>query len=189
MNYDIVVLASGNGSTFLALINGCKHANIVGLITDKPNCYAAYRARLAGIACTVLPPHKGEEREAYDLRLAEEIEKYKPQLVVMAGFMRILTGCVINRFLVTNIHPSLLPAYKGLNTYGRALGTDDEEHGTTVHWATEELDGGPIIAQFKVPILPGDTAQILQERTQAVERIFYPEVVDLIAQGKYAAFA
>ena len=180
--YPTVVLASGNGSTFQAIVEQCQVAEVRALVSDKPNCYAIQRADNLGII-----HHASGDRNKENLfrLLANMVEYYHPELVVLAGFMRILPPSFIDRFpRIVNIHPALLPKFKGLNTYQRALDAGEKVHGTTVHLVTEELDSGPILAQESVPILEHDTAETLQARTQEVERVLYPKVIDSIARGE-----
>lgn len=169
-----VVLASGNGSTFQALLDCCEHAEIVALATNNPNAYALERAKKAGIPYAVCE-HK---------KIAQCVYYHNPTLVVLAGYMRILDANFLKSFPNTvNIHPSLLPKLKGLGTYDRAIATGEREHGTTVHWVVEELDSGPIIAQESFPIWPTDTAEVLMDKTKEIEQDLYPRVVDDIAAG------
>ena len=185
MKKRVVVLASGSGSTFEAIVKNCQDVEIVALICDVPGAYVLKRAEKLGIPARVVPRTPGEKREEHDLRVGDAVKAFRPDLVVLAGYMRILTSVFITRFPdgITNIHPSFLPKFRGLNTYQRALDAGETVHGTTVHWVIEDLDAGPIIAQRSVPILEDDTAETLQERTQAVERELYPYIIDQIAQG------
>lgn len=172
---DAVVLASGNGSTFQAILDTCEHINVRALITDNLKSYALERAKTAHLPYAVTE-HK-------DVRKA--VQYFAPELVILAGYMRILDEAFIRTYPhIVNIHPSLLPKYKGLDTYERVLAAGDEEHGTTVHWVNADLDAGEIIAQETVLVSPEDTIASLQERTQEVERELYPRVIDQIANGE-----
>lgn len=170
-----VVLASGNGSTFQSLLDKCKHANIVALVSNNEHAYAVTRAKLAGIPYCI-----GKHSQ-----IAQMTYYHDPELVVLAGYMRILDKEFLTRFPNTvNIHPSLLPKFKGLGTYDRALSAGEKEHGTTVHWVVEELDAGPIIAQRSFPIEDDDTTDSMMELTKNIEAELYPQVVDKIALGE-----
>ncbi|MDO3384557.1 phosphoribosylglycinamide formyltransferase [Gilvimarinus sp. SDUM040013] len=186
----VVVLISGSGSNLQALIDGQSSAGlpieIAAVISNRPNVKGLERAAQAGIEAITLD-HKGfESREAFDAALAEHIDSYRPDLIVLAGFMRILTPAFTQRYCgrMLNIHPSLLPKYQGLNTHQRALDAGDSEHGVTVHFVTAELDGGPAAIQAVVPILAGDDASILASRVQAQEHVIYPMAVQWFAEGK-----
>jgi len=171
----VVVLASGNGSTFQALLDNCEHANICALVTNNVNSYALQRAKNAGIPYSVCKHDQVQLNTWY----------HQPDLVVLAGYMRILTGTFVRRFPNTvNIHPSLLPKYKGLGTYDRVLSAGDTVHGTTIHWVVEDLDAGPIIAQESFPVWSNDTVEILMDKTKDIEQELYPKVVDKIATGE-----
>lgn len=167
-------MASGNGSTFQALLDTCEHAEIVALVTNNPEAYAVKRAQDAGIPYAIC-------KHAH---IAQCVWYHNPELVVLAGYMRILDSRFVRMFPNTvNIHPSLLPKLKGLGTYDRAISNGEREHGTTVHWVVEELDSGPIIAQESFPIWSADTAEILMDKTKEIEQELYPKVVDDIASG------
>ncbi len=171
----VVVLASGNGSTFQALLDNCEHAKIAALVSNNPNAYALERAQKAGIPYCVCKHQHVQLNTWY----------HTPDLVVLAGYMRILDGDFVRWFPNTvNIHPSLLPKYKGLGTYDRALADGATEHGTTIHWVDEELDAGPIIAQESFPVWSNDTVEILMDKTKDIEQSLYPKVVDKIATGE-----
>lgn len=185
MTDRVVVLASGDGSTFEAIVKACKEAKIVALICDVPGAKVLKRAYKLGIQSRVIARVLGEKREDYDKRLAVVVGGFAPDLVVLAGFMRILTEEFLSKFeKTTNIHPSLLPKFKGLHTYSRALAEGESVHGTSVHEVIVDLDAGPILAQRTVPILPDDTEDTLQQRTQTEERDLYPKIIDLVVSGK-----
>ncbi len=179
----IVVLLSGNGSNCQALIDNAKNYEVTAVISDKDKAYGLVRAGKAGIATTVLSKIPEETRENYDERLAKLIQKYAPDLVVLAGFMRILTPGFIAQFpnQIVNIHPSLLPDYKGRHTHQRVLNDGQAKHGASIHLVTAELDGGPLIAQASLDVLPDETASQLQQRVHALEHQLYPSVIAQIA--------
>ncbi|MCT8126469.1 MULTISPECIES: phosphoribosylglycinamide formyltransferase [unclassified Alishewanella] len=187
---SIVVLISGSGSNLQALLDSCAAGfipgKITGVISNKANAFGLKRAEAAGISTAVLS-HKGfDSREDYDQALIAAIEQFKPDLIVLAGFMRILTAEFVQHFSgkLLNIHPSLLPKYQGLATHQRAIDAGDTEHGCSVHFVTEQLDGGPVILQAKVPIFPGDDASIVAERVHAQEHQIYPLVVRWFCQDR-----
>ncbi|WP_049721328.1 phosphoribosylglycinamide formyltransferase [Gilvimarinus polysaccharolyticus] len=186
----IAVLISGSGSNLQALIDGQQSGDlpieIVAVISNRPEVRGLERARAAGITAITLD-HKGfDSREAFDLALTEQLEQLQPKLVVLAGFMRILTPAFTNHFAgrMLNIHPSLLPKYQGLHTHQRALEAGDAEHGVTVHFVTAELDGGPAAIQAVVPVLDTDTADTLAARVQQQEHIIYPKAVRWFCEGR-----
>lgn len=183
MSSRIVVLISGGGTNLQAIIDACKTesypGNVVGVISNIPTAYGLTRAKEATIETSTLSHKDFDSREAYDQSLIKVIEKYNPDVIVLAGFMRILTPAFVQNFQgkLLNIHPSLLPKYQGLNTHQRAIDAGDTEHGVSVHYVTEELDGGPVILQAKVPIFSGDTAEDLASRVHEQEHRIYPLVV------------
>lgn len=180
----IVVLISGQGSNLQALIDACQQgritANIVAVISNVPQAYGLQRAKEAGIATDVLEAKNFVDREAFDSALQQTIDQYQPDLIVLAGYMRILSNPLVQHYAgrMLNIHPSLLPKYPGLHTHRQAIDNGDSEHGTSVHFVTEQLDGGPVILQAKVPIFPGDEEDEVIERVQAQEHTLYPLVVN-----------
>ncbi len=181
--HPIIVFASGNGSTFDAIVRACKQVEVVALFSDQPLCYAVQRARDFGIEF-VAYDRQALKRDELDESFADQADRFEPKLIVLAGYMRILGPKFLRRYPKTlNIHPSLLPKYKGLNTYKRVLASGEMIHGTTVHQVTEELDDGPIVAQESVFIREGDTVDTLRERTQEVERRLYPKIIDQIVTG------
>lgn len=186
----VVVLISGSGSNLQALIDGTANhqlpIEIVAVISNRPDVLGLTRAKKAGIATQVLD-HKGfANREAFDAELMRVIDSYQPGLVVLAGFMRILTPEFTLHYLgkMLNIHPSLLPKFQGLHTHQRALDAGESHHGVTVHFVTAELDGGPAAIQAIVPVLPNDDAALLAKRVQRQEHIIYPLAVKWFAEGK-----
>ena len=179
----IVVLVSGEGSNLQALIDACQqgriNAQISAVFSNKSAAYGLERARLADIPAQALDVKAYEDRAAFDIALADAIEAYQPDLVVLAGYMRILTADFVQRFAgrMINIHPSLLPKYPGLHTHRQAIDNQDDEHGTSVHFVTEQLDGGPVILQAKVPVFSDDSEDDLVARVQTQVHNNFPLVV------------
>lgn len=179
----IVVLISGSGSNLQALIDAAElggiNGNIVAVISNKPEVYGLTRAENAGIATAVVDHRKFDGREAFEAELSKVINQYSPDLILLAGFMRILNSEFVQPYegKMLNIHPSLLPKYKGLHTHRRALENGDTEHGVSVHFVTAELDGGPVIAQRIVKVEESDNEQSLQQKVRQQEHQLYPEVV------------
>ncbi len=186
----IVVLVSGEGSNLQALIDACQqgriNAQISAVFSNKSAAYGLERARLADIPAQALDVKAYEDRAAFDMALADAIEAYQPDLVVLAGYMRILTADFVQRFAgrMINIHPSLLPKYPGLHTHRQAIDNQDDEHGTSVHFVTEQLDGGPVILQAKVPVFSDDSEDDLVARVQTQEHNIYPLVVSWFVEGR-----
>ncbi len=187
---NVVVLISGSGTNLQALIDakqkGDLAVNISAVISNRPNVKGLERAQLAGLETLVIDHTKFASRELFDCELRQRIDNYEPQLVVLAGFMRILTENFTRHYSarMLNIHPSLLPKYQGLNTHQRALEAGDQEHGVTVHFVTPELDGGPNVIQAIVPIDNGDTVESLAIKVQAQEHVIYPMAVNWFAQKR-----
>ena len=183
---NIVVLISGNGSNLQAIIDACKTNKIKGTVravfSNKADAFGLERARQAGIATHTLIASAFDSREAYDRELIHEIDMYAPDVVVLAGFMRILSPAFVSHYAgrLLNIHPSLLPKYPGLHTHRQALENGDEEHGTSVHFVTDELDGGPVILQAKVPVFAGDTEDDITARLEQVSKLENAEFMDLM---------
>lgn len=185
----LVVLISGSGSNLQAIIDavaGGLPAAIRAVISNQPAAYGLQRARQAGIPTRVLDHRDFSSREDYDRALADLVDSFHPQLIVLAGFMRILTADFVRRYhgRMLNIHPSLLPNYRGLHTHERVLQAGDREHGASVHYVTEELDGGPLVLQARVPVLAGDDADTLAARVLTREHLIYPKVIRWIAEGR-----
>ncbi|HDN2512746.1 MULTISPECIES: phosphoribosylglycinamide formyltransferase [Providencia] len=186
----IVVLISGSGSNLQSIIEGCQSGTIKGrivaVVSNQNTAYGLVRAQQAGIPAACLDAKAYSNRQAYDAALLALIEQYQPDLVVLAGFMRILSPDFVTHFTgkLLNIHPSLLPKYPGLHTHRKALENGDKEHGTSVHFVTEELDGGPVILQAKVPIFPEDTEADLIERVKTQEHTIYPLVVQWFSDNR-----
>lgn len=185
----IAVLISGNGSNLQALIDAAESpdypAEICVVISNVETAYGLTRAQNAGIPTVVIPHGNFERREAFDQMIDASLKTHGIELVVMAGFMRILSEWFVGEWAgkLINIHPSLLPKYKGLHTHARALEAGDVEHGATVHWVTPELDSGEIILQRAIPILADDTPQSLKERVHALEHQLYPEALKLAVKS------
>ncbi|MBA6117412.1 phosphoribosylglycinamide formyltransferase [Pseudomonas putida] len=187
---NVVVLLSGSGSNLQALIDSSCGADspvrIAAVIANRADAYGLQRAAAAGIATEVLEHTGFDGREAFDAALMARIDGFAPDLVVLAGFMRILSGGFVRHYQgrLLNIHPSLLPKYKGLHTHRRALEAGDAEHGCSVHFVTEELDGGPLVVQAVVPVAPGDTVESLAQRVHHLEHQIYPLAVHWFAEGR-----
>lgn len=186
----VVVLISGHGSNLQALIDATQSGRLPiqlsAVISNRADAFGLERARRTGIPSETVLPEEQPDRDRYDRALAEVIDEYKPDLVVLAGFMRILSAAFVRHYRgrIFNIHPSLLPKYRGLHTHRRALAAGDRLHGASVHFVTEELDGGPVVVQAEVPIEPGDDENVLAFRVQNVEHIIYPQAVRLFAEGR-----
>ncbi|OWQ42595.1 phosphoribosylglycinamide formyltransferase [Pseudomonas lactis] len=187
---DVVVLLSGTGSNLQALIDstrtGDSPVRIAAVISNRSDAYGLQRARDAGIDTRSLDHKVFDGREAFDSALIELIDAFNPKLVVLAGFMRILSADFVRHYegRLLNIHPSLLPKYKGMHTHQRALDAGDSEHGCSVHFVTEELDGGPLVVQAVVPVESGDSAQTLAQRVHTQEHRIYPLAVRWFAEGR-----
>ena len=186
----LVILISGSGSNLQSFIDACDEgtldAEITAVISNKPEAFGLSRAADAGIDTKVVD-HKGySDREDFDEALANAIDGYSPDLVILAGFMRILTAGFVNHFKgrLLNIHPSLLPKYPGLNTHQRAIDAGDQEAGATVHFVTEQLDGGPPVIQARVPILDTDDNHSLAKRVLVKEHQIYPLAAQWFAEGR-----
>lgn len=179
----MVILVSGRGSNLQALINAVRDeslpAKILAVISNEPGAPAVARARTARIPVHVIDHRQFPSREEFDRALMQQIDAYQPRLVALAGFLRILSEAFINHFhgRLINIHPSQLPAYPGLHTHARALADGAKSHGASVHFVTHEVDGGPVIIQASVPVLPDDTSDILAERVLAEEHRIYPQAI------------
>ena len=186
----IVILISGSGSNLQSFIDACSagivDGKIMAVISNRPGVKGLDRASAADIPNIVIDHRAFQSREEFDQHLAEVITSFTPDLVVLAGFMRILTDGFVNQFIgkLINIHPSLLPSYPGLNTHQRAIEAGDSIAGATVHFVTPELDGGPAILQAAVPILPKDAAVDLAARVLIVEHEIYPVVAQWYCQGR-----
>lgn len=186
----IVVLLSGGGSNLQAIIDavagGQLPVEIRAVISNRPAAQGLQRAARAGIPAKVLDHTAYASRADYDAALMACIDHYAPVLVVLAGFMRLLSDDFVNHYQgrLLNIHPSLLPKFKGLQTHQRAVDAGEREHGASVHFVTPELDGGPVILQARVPVKPGDSAEQLAARVLLQEHRIYPEVIRWFAEGR-----
>ena len=186
----VLVLISGSGSNLQALIDaqqsGKLPVELVAVISNRPDAKGLQRAERAGIPTQVVDHTRFDGRDSFDRALQQAIDAYAPDLIVLAGFMRILTEHFTRQYQgrMLNIHPSLLPKYQGLNTHERALQAGDREHGVSVHFVTAELDGGPVALQARVPVLPGDDASRLAQRVLQQEHRIYPLAVKWFAQGR-----
>lgn len=187
----LVVLISGNGSNLQAIIDYLLqhpelNTTICAVISNRPDAYGLIRAQQAHIPTVVVDHKQFESRDAFDQALIKTIDGYQPDLLVFAGFMRILTPDFIHHFLgrMINIHPSLLPKFQGINTHERALAAGETQHGCSVHFVTLELDSGPIILQGVVPVERDDTPTTLKDRVHAMEHLVYPQVIAWFAQRR-----
>ncbi|MGK9173343.1 phosphoribosylglycinamide formyltransferase [Yokenella regensburgei] len=187
---NIVVLISGNGSNLQAIIDACMQKKINGTIravfSNKADAFGLERAREAAIPAHALLASQFASREAFDRELMQEMDAYAPDLVVLAGYMRILSPAFVAHYAgrLINIHPSLLPKYPGLHTHRQVLENGDEVHGTSVHFVTDELDGGPVILQAQIPVFEGDTEEEITARVQTQEHAIYPLVVSWFLEGR-----
>ncbi len=186
----VAVLISGSGSNLQAILDwqasrgsACGY-EVVGVLANRADAYGLTRAHAVNVPTRVLEHTRFDSREAFDTALVEAVDVWQPDLVVLAGFMRILTPIFTDHYLgrAVNIHPSLLPKYRGLHTHRRALEAGDAEHGLSIHFVTSELDGGPLIYQQAIPIHPEDSEETLQQRVHAEEHKAYPRVVEALAR-------
>lgn len=186
MTCRVVVLLSGRGSNFRAIAEAGLPVEIVAVISNRPQAAGLTWARERGLQAVALDHTEFAEREMFDTKLADEIERHQPDLVVLAGYMRILSPAFIARFedRLLNIHPSLLPAFPGLKTHERALAEGVKIHGCTVHFVTAQLDHGPIVIQAAVPVRTDDTPDTLAARVLAQEHRIYPQAVRWFAEGR-----
>jgi phosphoribosylglycinamide formyltransferase-1 len=186
----LVVLISGSGSNLQAFIKaietGRLKARIAAVISNRAEAYGLRRAADAGIPTDIVSHRLFDNRENFDRVLQDKIDAFQPDLVILAGFMRILTPNFVRHYQgrMLNIHPSLLPLYKGIHTHRRVLEDGGSEHGVSVHFVSPELDGGPVIIQAKVPVLPSDSESSLAERIQEQEHVIYPQVVKWFVEGR-----
>lgn len=186
----LAVLISGNGSNLQAIIDaiesGRLDAEIAVVVSNEPDARGLQRAARHGLAARVVDHREFSDRDSYDDALRECIEGFAPDYILLAGFMRILGAKFVAAFAdrILNIHPSLLPAYKGLDTHRRALENHESEHGVSIHLVNAELDDGPVILQASYPIEPGDDASDLQQKGHRLEHLMYPQVVSMLGEGK-----
>lgn len=186
----VVVLVSGRGSNLQALLDAHRRGELpvrlCAVISNRPGAPALDRAAAAGIATETVDHREFEDRAAFDRALMAAIDRHAPDLIVLAGFMRVLGDAFIEHYRdrLLNIHPSLLPAFRGLHTHQRAIDAGAREHGATVHFVTAELDGGPAVLQARVPVQPDDDAERLAARVLAREHRIYPLAVRWFAEGR-----
>jgi len=189
-SFSIVVLISGGGSNLQSIIDTIAankiSAKISAVISNKAGVYGLERAEQHGISTEVIEHTQFENRESFDQQLQARIDYYQADLVVLAGFMRILTAPFVQHYYgrMLNIHPSLLPKYKGINTHQRALDDNAKQHGVSVHFVTPELDGGPVIAQASIAVKADDTAQSLAKRVLKYEHRIYPTVIQWFVEQR-----
>lgn len=191
MSCRVVVLVSGSGTNLQALIDQQLRqqlgpTELVGVFSNRPNAGGLERARRANIPTAVIDHTRFSERAEFDRAMLASLTRWQPDLLVLAGFMRILTPEFVTRFegRMLNIHPSLLPLYPGLDTHARALAAGDREHGATVHFVTPDLDAGPSILQARVPVEADDTPETLAARVQSKEHQIYPAAVRWFSEGR-----
>lgn len=182
----IAVLVSGNGSNLQALIDANLSGQIIGVLSNKADAYALQRAEKANIATAVISHKDYPNRESFDDAMHQQLLAWEIDLVILAGFMRILTPNFVSQWQgkMLNIHPSLLPFYKGINTHQRVLNTGDRLHGCTVHFVTAELDAGQSIAQFAIQVSLHDNVESLAQRVHELEHFIYPQVAEWLCNGQ-----
>jgi len=187
---SIVILISGSGTNLQAIIDavaaGQINASISAVISNRADAKGLDRARQQHINAVIIDQNEYDDRASYDQALISEIDKYKPDLIVLAGFMRILSEEFISHFnnIILNIHPSLLPEFKGLHTHRRALEASKKTHGASVHFVSNELDSGPVVIQAEVPVLANDTEDALAERVLHQEHVIYPMAIAWYIDGR-----
>jgi phosphoribosylglycinamide formyltransferase-1 len=183
-----VVLISGSGSNLQSLIDNADNISleIQAVISNKATAYGLQRAKQSNIPTHIINHKQFSSREEFDLNLSKIIDSYNPKLIILAGFMRILSTEFTQKYegKMLNIHPSLLPKFQGLNTHQRVIDAKATEHGASVHFVTSKLDGGPIIAQSKIKVLPSDNAKSLGERVLATEHKLFPKVIYWFTQNR-----
>jgi phosphoribosylglycinamide formyltransferase 1 len=189
---NIVILISGRGSNMQAIVRACARegwpARVAAVVANRPDAAGLAFAAEAGIPTAVVDYLDFPERDAFDAALAAAIDRYEPDLVVLAGFMRVLTSAFVERYVgrLLNVHPSLLPSFPGLKTHQRALEAGVALHGATVHFVTPQIDHGPIVIQAAVPVVAGDDATQLAARVLASEHVIYPRAVRWFVEGRLA---
>lgn len=183
-----VVLISGSGSNLQSIIDNAKliDLDIQAVISNKADAYGLERANKANIATHILDHSQFPSREEFDQALSELIDQHNPEIIILAGFMRILTTEFTDKYpgKMLNIHPSLLPKFQGLNTHQRAIDAGEKKHGASIHFVTSELDGGPIIAQSSVDVMGDDTAKSLAQRVLVEEHKLFPKVIHWFTQNR-----
>ncbi len=186
----LVVLISGRGSNMTAIARACRageiHAELTRVIADRADAPGLASAAALGAATATVPRSRGDAPVDFEARLAAAIDAARPDLIALAGFMRILSAGFVARYLgrMLNVHPSLLPAYRGLDTHRRVLAAAERAHGASVHYVTPELDAGPVVLQSRVPVRPGDTEATLAARVLGTEHVIYPRVIGWVAQQR-----
>jgi phosphoribosylglycinamide formyltransferase-1 len=185
-DYRIVVLLSGSGTTLQSMIDAKLPAKIAAVISNKKNAFGLERAKEANIPTQILEHEHFESREKFDASLQQLIDQYNPDLVVLAGYMRILSDQFVSHYAgrLINIHPSLLPKYKGMHTHQRVMDDGEPLHGSSVHFVNSELDGGPVLLQARLPILPNDSLESLELRIKTKEHLIYPTAISWFAEGR-----
>ena len=189
MSCRTAILVSGSGTNLQAFIDavaaGSLDLDLCVVFSNNPNAFGLERAEKAGIPTACIQHGDFPDRESFDRAVIAELDRWNPKLLILAGFMRILSPAFVSHYegKILNIHPALLPKYPGLNTHQRVLDAGDEWHGSTVHFVTEELDGGPRILQGRLPVDPEESAEELQHRVQAIEHKIYPEAAGLVGSG------
>ncbi len=184
------ILISGSGTNLQAFINavagGSLDLDIAVVFSNNPDAFGLQRAEQAGISTACVQHGDFPDRDSFDRAVIAELDRFEPDLLILAGFMRILSASFVSHYAgkILNIHPALLPLYPGLNTHQRVLDAGDEWHGSTVHFVTEQLDAGPRILQGRLPIIPGESAEELEKRVQAVEHQIYPVAAGMVGSGK-----
>ena len=190
MSCRTAILVSGSGTNLQAFIDavaaGSLDLDLCVVFSNNPNAFGLERAENAGIPTACIRHGDFPDRESFDRAVITELDRWNPELLILAGFMRILSPAFVSHYegKILNIHPALLPKYPGLNTHQRVLDAGDEWHGSTVHFVTEELDGGPRILQGRLPVDPQESADELQHRVQAIEHKIYPEAAGLVGSGR-----
>ena len=188
----LAILISGRGSNMLAIARACRNgqlaARVALVLSDRADAAGLAAAAELGIATATVPRGAAADAGEFESRLQLALAAHEPACIALAGFMRILSASFVSRYAgrMFNIHPSLLPAYRGLHTHPRVLAAAEREHGASVHFVTAELDGGPVVLQSKVAVVPGDTATSLAARVQATEHIIYPRVLGWFAARRLA---
>jgi phosphoribosylglycinamide formyltransferase-1 len=186
----LVVLISGRGSNLQAILDqaasGELPVEIAAVISNRPGVHGLERARRAGVPALELDHKNFADRPEFESALIEQIDRHQPDLVILAGFMRVLTAGFTEHYRgrLLNIHPSLLPKFRGLHTHERAIAAGETEHGASIHFVTAELDGGPVIAQARVPVLPDDDPDTLAARVLEQEHRLYPQAIRWFAEGR-----
>ena len=190
MSCRTAILVSGSGTNLQAFIDavaaGSFDLDLCVVFSNNPNAFGLERAEKAGIPTACIQHGDFPDRESFDRAVIAELDRWNPKLLILAGFMRILSPAFVSHYegKILNIHPALLPKYPGLNTHQRVLDAGDEWHGSTVHFVTEELDGGPRILQGRLPVDPEESAEELQHRVQAIEHKIYPQAAGLVGSGR-----